>query len=130
MKMKCMKVALLLCAGFGLAASGVRAQDTTSSGKSKAEVRTITGCVAQGDSADKFVLHARNGSVWNLKSDSSLADHVGHTVTVRGKVSNVTLHNMKEEAKDAAASAGMKKDNSETGDLDVTSVKMVSKSCK
>jgi hypothetical protein len=55
---------------------------------------------------------------------------VTHTVSAKGMVSNVTMHNMKEEAKDAAASAGMKKTNDEHGDLDVESLKMVSKSCK
>jgi hypothetical protein len=37
---------------------------------------------------------------------------------------------MKEEAKDAASSTGVKKDNSEHGDLEIESLKMVSKSCK
>jgi hypothetical protein len=41
-----------------------------------------------------------------------------------------TMHNAKEEAKDAAAAAGVKQTNNEHGDLEVTSVKMVSKSCK
>jgi hypothetical protein len=106
-------------------------QDTTSSGKSKAKERTITGCLAKSDSASKFILNGSDGSTWDVKSDQvALADHVGHTVTVKGVVSNVTAHNMKEEAKDAAASAGVKKDNSEHGDMDVASLKMVSNSCK
>ena len=37
-------------------------------------------------------------------------------------------YNMKEEAKDATS--GMKKSNDEHGDLEVESVKMVSKTCK
>jgi hypothetical protein len=116
---------LLLLGGMALA------QDTTSSGKSKSQVRSITGCLAQGTSSDKFVLNGNDGSTWDVKSDSvSLADHVGHTITAKGTVSNVTAHNMKEEAKDAAASAGMKKSNDEHGDLQVSSLKMVSKSCK
>jgi hypothetical protein len=116
---------LLLLGGMALA------QDTTSSGKSKSQVRSITGCLAQGTSSDKFVLNGNDGSTWDVKSDSvSLADHVGHTITAKGTVSNVNAHNMKEEAKDAAASAGMKKSNDEHGDLQVSSLKMVSKSCK
>lgn len=107
------------------------AQDTTSSGKSKSESRTVTGCLTQGSSGDKFVLNGNDGSTWDVKSDSvALADHVGHTITVKGTVSNVTMHNAKEEAKDAAASAGVKKTNNEHGDMEITSVKMVSKSCK
>ena len=115
--------------GVLLMASISLAQDTTSSGKSKSKDRTITGCLMQGDSASKFVLNGKDGSTWDVKSDSvTLADHVGHTVTATGTVSNVTMHNAKEEAKDAAA--GVKKDNNEHGDMEITSVKMVSKSCK
>jgi hypothetical protein len=56
------------------------------------------------------VLNGNDGSTWEVKSDQvALADHVGHTVKVKGVVSNVTMHNMKEETKAAAASAGMKK---------------------
>ncbi len=116
---------LLLLAGVSLA------QDTTSSGKSKSQVRTITGCLALGSSADKYVLNGNDGSTWDVKSDAvRLADHVGHTVTAKGTVSNVTMHNMKEEAKDAASSAGLKNSDDEHGDLQIASVKMVSKSCK
>ena len=122
---------VVLTFGLLLFTLGLSAQDTTSSGKSKSKDRTITGCLSKGDGDQKFVLNANDGSWWDVKSDQvSLADHVGHTVTVKGVVSNVTMHNMKEQAKDAATSADMKKDNSEHGDLDVTSVKMVSKSCK
>lgn len=107
------------------------AQDTTSSGKSKSQSRTVTGCLTQGSSGDKFVLNGNDGSTWDVKSDSvALGDHVGHTIAVKGTVSNVTMHNAKEEAKDAAASAGVKKTNNEHGDMEIMSVKMVSKSCK
>jgi hypothetical protein len=124
-------IGLALACGLLLVAAGSSAQDTTSSGKSKSTDRTITGCLAKGDSAKDFVLNGKDGSTWNLKSDQvALADHVGHTVMVKGVVSNVTMHNMKEEAKDAAAGAGMKKDNAEHGDLQVASLKMVSSSCK
>jgi len=110
---------------------GSSAQDTTSSGKSKAAMRTFTGCLTKGDSANEFVLNSKDGSTWKLNSDQvALAEHVGHTVTVKGVVSNVTMHNMKEEAKDAAASAGVKKENSEHGDMQVASLKMMSSSCK
>jgi len=124
-------LAIALVLGALLVAGMSLAQDTTSSGKSKAKVRTITGCLTQGDSSGKFVLNGNDGSTWDVKSDTvSLADHVGHTVTAKGSVSNVTMHNAKEETKDAAASAGMKKTNDEHGDLEIASVKMVSKSCK
>ena len=127
--MKTSGIALAL--GLLLVTAVSLAQDTTSSGKSKSDVRTITGCLAQGSSSDKYVLNGNDGSTWDVKSDTvALADHIGHTVTAKGAVSNVTMHNMKEEAKDAASSAGMKKSNNEHGDLEVASLKMVSKSCK
>jgi hypothetical protein len=43
------------------------------------------------------------------KRPGCLADHIGHTVTVKGVVSNIAMHKMKEEAKDAATGAGIKK---------------------
>ena len=124
-------IGIALACGLLLVAVGSLAQDTTSSGKSKAVIRTVTGCLAKGDSANEFVLNGKDGSTWKLGSDQvALAEHAGHTVTVKGVVSNVTMHNMKEEAKDAAAGAGVKKDNSERGDMQVASLKMVSNSCK
>ncbi len=124
-------IGVALACGLLLVSVGSSAQDTTSSGKSKSADRTVTGCLAKGDSAKEFVLNGKDGSTWTLKSDQvALAEHVGHTVTVKGVVSNVTMHNMKEEAKDAAAGAGVKKDNSEHGDMEVASLKMVSSTCK
>jgi hypothetical protein len=129
--MKTSGIAIFLGLLLATAMNVSLAQDTTSSGKSKAQVRTITGCLAQGSSSNSYVLNGTDGSTWDLKSDSvPLADHVGHTVTVKGAVSNITAHNAKEEAKDAASSTGMKKTNDEHGDLHVESLKMVSKSCK
>ena len=123
-------IGVALACGLLLISVG-SAQDTTSSGESKSADRTVTGCLAKGDSAKEFVLNGQDGSTWNLKSDQvALAEHVGHTVKVNGVVSNVAMHNMKEEAKDAAASAGVKKENSEHGDMQVASLKMVSGSCK
>jgi hypothetical protein len=40
------------------------------------------------------------------------------------------MHNMKEDTKEMAKDAGMKKSDSEHGHLKVTDVKMVSDSCK
>ena len=125
-------LAISLALGVMLLASVSLGQDTTSSGKSKSRDRTITGCLqTRGSGPDKFVLMGNDGSTWDVKSDSVvLADHVGHTITATGTVSNVTMHNAKEKAKDEAASAGMMKTNDEHGDMEVSSVTMVSKSCK
>jgi hypothetical protein len=98
--------------------------------KDKADVRDVTGCLAKGDSANEFMLTGNDGSTWEIRSSKiDLAEHVGHTVTATGVVSNAAMHNMKEDAKDAAKDSGMKKDDSEHGHLKVTAVKMVSDSC-
>jgi hypothetical protein len=114
-----------------LGASAAFAQDTASTPKPKAHVRSITGCLSKGDSADEFQLTATNGSTWEVRSDKvTLADHLGHTITATGVVSNAKLHNLKEDAKDAAKDSGVKKTDTEHGHLTITSMKMVSESCK
>ena len=87
--------------------------------------------LVKGDSAKEFLLTGTDGSTWEVRSSKvALAEHVGHTVTATGVVSNATAHNMKEDTKDMAHDAGVKKDNREHGHLKVTDVKMVSDSCK
>ena len=116
--------ATLLC--FILAASL-----SALAGDSKSKVRDVTGCLAKGDSDKEFVLTATDGSTWEVQSDKvPLAEHVGHTVTATGVVSHAKMHNMKEDAKDAAKDSGMTKSNEEHGHLKITGVKMVSDSCK
>jgi hypothetical protein len=69
--------------------------------KEKADVRDVAGCLAKGDSAKEFVLTGNDGSTWEVRSSNvDLAEHVGHTVTATGVVSNAAMHNMKEDAKD------------------------------
>jgi hypothetical protein len=118
MKMKLVFCVILAACTFGAA-------------KEKAAVRDVTGCLAKGDSAKEFMLTGNDGSTWEVRSSKvDLAEHVGHTVTATGVVSNATAHNLKEDAKDAAKDSGMKKTDAEHGHLTVTEVKMVSDSCK
>jgi hypothetical protein len=121
---------LIMCLALVCSASlWTLAQDSDAKGKS--DTRTITGCLAQGDNAKEFKLTAQDGSTWEVKSSNvALAEHVGHTITATGVVSNATAHNMKEDTKDMAHDTGMKKDNREHGHLKVTDVQMVSESCK
>jgi hypothetical protein len=103
---------------------------TSAIAKSKSDIRDVTGCLSQGDSAKEFRLTGNDGSTWEVRSSRvSLGKHVGHTVTVTGVVSHAKMHNMKEDAKDVAKDTGAKKSNSEHGHLTVTNVKMVSDSC-
>jgi len=131
MKLK-MSALLLILVVFGF--TSTFAQNTSGDTKSKSDTRTITGCLTKGDnsaSSNEYLLTGSDGSTWEVRSDAvSLADHVGHTVTARGVVKNPTAHNLKEDAKDAAADAHMKKDTAEHGHMTITGVKMVSESCK
>jgi hypothetical protein len=102
----------------------------TAQAKSKSDIRTITGCLSKGDSAKEFMLAGNDGSTWEVRSSRvALADHLGHTVSATGVVSNAGMHNMKEDAKDMAKDSGMKKDDSEHGHIKITDIKMVSDSC-
>ena len=103
----------------------------TAMAKSKSDVRDVTGCLSKGDSAKEFLLTGDDGSTWEVQSSKvALGEHVGHTVTATGVVSNATAHNMKEDAKDAAKDSGMKKSDSEHGHMTITAIKMISDSCK
>ena len=132
-------VGILLSGYAGSAFAQDKSQD-----KPKSKVRTVTGCLTKGPGGDEYLLAARNGSTWEVHSNDntkgntdnrasnrvSLSDHVGQTVTATGVVSHSALHNMKENVKDTATATGVKKDNREHGHLVVTSLKMVSESCK
>ena len=87
--------------------------------------RTITGCVQKhGD--DYQLMTAKDGDVWNVKSDNvHIAEYVGQTVTVTGVISNPALHGVKEDAKEK-----VEKNPTEHGRMTVTNLKMVSESCE
>lgn len=109
----------------------VIAVSTLTLAKSKADVRDITGCLSKGDSAHEFMLTGNDGSTWEVRSSRvALSEHVGHTITATGVVSNAKMHNMKEDAKEAAKDSGMKKNDAEHGHMKITNVKMVSDSCQ
>jgi len=111
----------------------VALDDSSNGSKSKGDVRTVTGCLSKGDSADEFVLTGNDGSTWevrNSKSGVDLSKHGGHTGTATGVVSHAKMHNMKEDSKEMAKDSGMKKDSTEHGHLKITDVQMVSDSCQ
>ena len=119
-------LALLLFAGT---AGRAAAQDTPSTTHNK--TRTLTGCLQKGDDANEYKLTTAKGSTWELKRNGHrLSNHVGHTVTITGVVSNAELHGAKEDAKAEAKEHGMDKDSTEHGHMKVTNLKMVSDSCK
>jgi hypothetical protein len=109
-------LALLPAAGFASTTKQDRDDD-------RGKVREVTGCLQK--EGDDYELMADNGSTWELKGDkANLADHVGHTVRVKGTVDHEKMHNAKEKAKEKT------QDNpNERGHLTVTDVRMVSRSC-
>jgi hypothetical protein len=119
-------IALTMLAG----AAGLSASDKDKAGDKTA---TLTGCLQKGDGANEFALTAKDGSTWELRSDSvNLAPHVGHTVTITGTRSgaHAKAHEMKEGAKEEMKEHGMTKSATEHGHLTVTKMKHVSDSCQ
>jgi hypothetical protein len=95
--------------------------------KEKMSMETVTGCLQKGGETGGFYIAGDNGKVWELHSKKvSLAEHVGHTVTVSGPA---TMETKEDEAK---IDADEKKEygDKEHGDLRVHHLKMVSESCK
>jgi len=91
-----------------------------------AKARSVTGCLSPGDSADEFKLTQDDGSTWEIQSKAvKLSPHVGHTVTITGKVWHPDMHGAKEKAKVTVDSSAK-----EHGHLKATDVAMVSESCK
>ena len=82
---------------------------------------------AKGEEPNGYTLTADDGKIWELQSTKvKLADHVGHKVTVMGTVAKASdAMEKKKESSETKETEGK-----EHGDLKVSSVKMVSESCK
>ncbi|HET7185165.1 MAG TPA: DUF5818 domain-containing protein [Terriglobales bacterium] len=114
---------------FACAVAVAKSDDNDNEGKA----RTLAGCLQKGDGANEFVLTAKDGSTWELRSDNvDLAPHVGHTVKITGTASraHAKAHEMKEKTKTEMQEHGMDKNATEHGHLKVTNLSMVSESCK
>jgi hypothetical protein len=91
-----------------------------------ASLRTLTGCLSKGESAGEYNLVTPQGNTWEIESKTvKLAGHVGHTVTVSGRVKHPDMHGAKEKTKEVIDS-----DAKEHGHLVATDIAMVSDSCK
>jgi hypothetical protein len=127
------KVSAMLCGMLVLCGLSFASAQNSSDDKSKSDTRTLTGCLTKGGESDEkeFLLTASDGSTWEVRGDAvNLADHVNQTVSVTGAVRHSTAHNLKEDAKDAAADTHMKKNNNEHGHMTITDVQKVSDTCK
>ncbi len=110
----------------GQAAGG--GQMSASGGKSESahEKTSVTGCLQQGSDTGGYYIKGEDGKVYEL-SGKGLGEHVGHTVTVTGrqvKMSKATEEKMEKAEKEEGGGT------QSGGDLKVSSVKMVSTSCK
>jgi hypothetical protein len=124
------KIAMAFVALFMFA--GTAAVATAQSKKTThKKTRTLSGCLQTGDSANEYKLTTAKVGTWEIKSDTvKLVEHVGHTVTITGVVSNATMHGMKEDVKAEAKEHGMDKHSTEHGHMTVTNLTMVSDTCK
>jgi hypothetical protein len=87
----------------------------------------VTGCLQKGDEPGGFTITDKDGKVWELHSKQvKLSGHVGHTVTVAGSATNGSKADEEKIEANEKKEAGGK----EPADLQVTSLKMVSESCK
>lgn len=85
----------------------------------KASSVTVTGCLAQGNTASEYSIQGDDGKTYMLHSSAvNLKDHIGHKVTVTGSMS-------REKTTKAEAKTGtMPEEN-----LNVRNLQMVSTSC-
>ena len=107
--------ATLMCAAAGAA------------DESAAASQTVTGCLQKGLENKGFFLLTADGQHWELYPGSkvSLADHVGHTVTVTG-----TVAKRSPEQEEKSQPYEMKETTGKGhADLQVSSLKMVSETC-
>ncbi len=89
--------------------------------------QTVTGCLQKGLENKGYFLFASDGQHWELYPTGkvSLAEHVGHTVTVTGTVAK------RSAAQEEKSQPYEKKEitGKEHADLNVSSLKMVSETC-
>ncbi len=77
-----------------------------------------------------FPFREKMAKVWGLRSSSvKLEEHVGHKVSVKGSASEESkAEEMKEKKEEGEVEKATKKE--EYGDIRVTSLKMISATCK
>jgi hypothetical protein len=89
----------------------------------------VTGCLQKGDEENEFVITDKAGKKYEIISKSvALADHVGHTVTVKG--TTVAEEKVENEAKEEKNEKGEKEEANEGEHVQVTSLAMVSPKCQ
>ena len=100
---------------------GASAQEKSAAGKT-----TVTGCLQKGDEPGEYSITGEDGKTYGLRSKAvNLSQHLGHKVTFTG-----TLRAESAEKEKGEAEEHEKREAAEAGDIRVTSLKMVSDTCK
>jgi hypothetical protein len=90
--------------------------------QAKSETKTVTGCLQKGDEPNEYSISDSSGKIYEMRSSEvKLSDHLGHKVTVTGRVKGEADEDEEREAK------GGKKEN---GYFQVTKLTMVSTYCQ
>jgi hypothetical protein len=125
-----LKIAMAFLSLFIIAGTTGLATAQNNTKTTHKKVRTLSGCLQTGDSANEYQLTTAKGGTWEITSDAvKLGNHAGHTVTITGVVSNATMHGLKEDVKGEAKEHGVGKASTEHGSMTVTNLTMVSASC-
>jgi hypothetical protein len=75
--------------------------------QAKSETKTITGCLQKGDEPNEYSITDANGKTYEMRSSSvTLADHLGHKVTVTGRMRGETEADEEREAKGTKKECG------------------------
>jgi len=91
----------------------------------KSKPLSVTGCLQKGIEPGGFFLVGEGGKMWELSGKIDAA-HVGHKVTLTGHV----LHRPKTEEVKFTDNEKQEANGKPYADFQVTSLKMVSDSCK
>jgi hypothetical protein len=94
---------------------------------SAASEQTVTGCLQKGVEPVGFFIIGADDKHWELYSgkEVSLADHVGHTVTVTGSLAKRSAKQEEKSQPNEKKETGAR----EHSDLQISSLKMVSDTC-
>lgn len=130
------KVTMLLAFlfAFSLFSLPSFAQDANGNGGASASAtKTVTGCLEKGTKVDTFSITAEDGTIYWLHSKTvKLAEHVGHTVTVTGKVGNMKAEDSQDKSdmnNEASQKTAAVSQDAKNAHLWVTDLTMVSDSC-
>ena len=113
-------VALLVASGIAFA------QGTKSKSTSATKSKTVTGCLQKGDEPNEFSITESGKTYGPRSSKVDLSKHLGHQVSVTGRLRPESEENEANEAKEK----NEKNEQKEAGDIRVMSLKMIKDTCQ